>query len=465
MSRQKIDHRYLLEHVLPLAELPGDIQAATSRALESDDPVQHEAATRRAIDALVAAGVLAPGTPEAGSERYVNRETGDTLTVRWSEPEPPVVKLSIPTGTHAGRVSLDIVHELLTLDEELFRSDTTSPASLGDIVRSSLAVLTKVIGADFVTFVPVEADYSVELGGPARDASRHVAVIQRFLEPRESAVVYLSDARVEPALLALAPSADFASVVIAAVGGDDRHAPLRGYLQAWSRRPGFLSHDGLVTASLFADQLTETLRKATVLERLVYYDALTGLYNRHFFNVQMKTEMARARRAGHSFALAIVDLDDFKSVNTRFGYYGGNDLLVQVAQVLKGQIRPFDIAARWGGEEFGLILTPPVVAHEAISVCNRLREAVASHPHTVSGLDLAKHDVTLSLSIGVALFPDDGETGKRLWTAANTALGIAKTQGKNRVVYHGEGRHRRHDAPPERDAAPTEDDPTGTRGA
>ena len=129
------------------------------------------------------------------------------------------------------------------------------------------------------------------------------------------------------------------------------------------------------------------------------------------------------------------DIDDFRGINTRFGYEGGNQALATTAQVLKTGLRPFDSVARWGGEEFALILTSPVTLQDAASVCERLRRSTELSRIAVIGLAGESVTTQLTISIGGAVYPDDGTTAASLWRSANAALIHAKKTGKNKVVF------------------------------
>jgi two-component system cell cycle response regulator len=136
-------------------------------------------------------------------------------------------------------------------------------------------------------------------------------------------------------------------------------------------------------------------------------------------------------------ALCIADIDDFKSFNTAYGYEAGNQVLVQVAQALKHAVRPFDIVARWGGEEFAVLLTAPMSSDDAATISERLRATVERQLVRLEGLDRQSHHVGVRVSVGVALFPDHAGQGHELWRAANQALLAAKRPPKNRVVFFG----------------------------
>jgi diguanylate cyclase (GGDEF)-like protein len=131
-----------------------------------------------------------------------------------------------------------------------------------------------------------------------------------------------------------------------------------------------------------------------------------GVYNRAYFELQARNEMARSQRESASLALCIADIDDFKSVNTIYGYEAANAVLHQVASTLKNGVRPFDTVARWGGEEFAVLLTPPVQVEDVTAICERLRVAVERLQLHVEGLDRRLYEVRVTVSMGVAMFPD-----------------------------------------------------------
>jgi len=171
------------------------------------------------------------------------------------------------------------------------------------------------------------------------------------------------------------------------------------------------------------------------LQRLVFVDALAGVANSAFFRQALDNEVARAQREGKSIALVIADIDDFKRFNTEFGYEGGNSVLRGVAQEFKHALRPFDTVARWGGEEFAMLLTAPVTREDAETVAERLRAAVDDARHGIVGLDGKPHKVRVTVSLGAALYPDDAHSAQDLWRRANQALLLAKAPPKNRVVF------------------------------
>jgi two-component system cell cycle response regulator len=192
-------------------------------------------------------------------------------------------------------------------------------------------------------------------------------------------------------------------------------------------------HDVPVTATACALLFALTLVRMTGLvadqRRLASTDALTGLRTRRFLEAQLPVEIARARRAGDSMALFIVDVDHFKSVNDRFGHPAGDRALAEIANRLRAASRDGDVLARYGGEEFAL-LSPDIAADELPIVAERLRARVADTP-----IELAcGSSVAVTVSVGTASYPLHADGPTELIALADRALYRAKAQGRDRVV-------------------------------
>jgi diguanylate cyclase (GGDEF)-like protein len=161
---------------------------------------------------------------------------------------------------------------------------------------------------------------------------------------------------------------------------------------------------------------------------LANIDGLTGLYVRRYFDVRLVEEIERARRFGTSFALILLDLDDFKRLNDTLGHLGGDRALREVAAIAASQLRGVDLAARYGGEELAFLL-PRTSLVDAHAVAERIREAVASHVVVESG-----HSWRITASLGVAGWAESGGAEPSdLIARADAALYRAKRAGKNRV--------------------------------
>ncbi|MEC4687817.1 MAG: diguanylate cyclase, partial [Nitrospirota bacterium] len=174
--------------------------------------------------------------------------------------------------------------------------------------------------------------------------------------------------------------------------------------------------------------LTMTNRE---LQELSITDSLTGLYNRRYMMNALTNEVARAQRQNHHFSLLMIDIDYFKKYNDTYGHLAGDDLLIKVGSVFRESIRSVDFAARYGGEEF-LIMLPEHGTDGAMEVAERIRTKVAS---ATTGDENRKDPVTVS--IGVAAFPENGATPAALIASADAALYQGKQRGRNRVVLSG----------------------------
>ena len=166
-------------------------------------------------------------------------------------------------------------------------------------------------------------------------------------------------------------------------------------------------------------------------ERGALVDELTGLYNRRYFNDAIHREVERFKRFGQQFSLVMLDVDHFKRFNDTYGHLAGDDALQAVAAVLLETARTFDHVVRYGGEEFALIL-PHTDADQAAAAAERLRQAVERRPVQALG-----QPSTLTVSLGVATFPEDAINARDLIGRADEALYEAKLT-RNRVCSYTE---------------------------
>lgn len=159
------------------------------------------------------------------------------------------------------------------------------------------------------------------------------------------------------------------------------------------------------------------------------HDPLTGLHNRDYGESRLTEAIALARRQGRSVIVALADLDHFKAVNDRFGHAAGDEVLRRTADVLRRSFRASDLIARYGGEEF-LIVLPEAEVDAARDRIRRFHRSFADSPAV---LPAPTREEALTFSIGVAAFPDDGDTGADLLKRADQRLYAAKEAGRNRV--------------------------------
>jgi diguanylate cyclase (GGDEF)-like protein len=209
------------------------------------------------------------------------------------------------------------------------------------------------------------------------------------------------------------------------------HARGRLYavLALYRRRGAFTAEEledvhGLARQASTAIQATYDHEDA---RRLSLTDGLTGLWNRRQFEMRAAQELERSARFGERFAVVLADLDAFKAVNDTYGHLAGDAVLIETARRLVTHTREVDLVARFGGEEFVLLL-PQTDAAGAWNVAEKVRAEVAAAP-----VDTDQGPLQISLSAGVACHPADGATIEALLAAADEALYEAKAAGKNRV--------------------------------
>jgi diguanylate cyclase (GGDEF)-like protein/putative nucleotidyltransferase with HDIG domain len=169
------------------------------------------------------------------------------------------------------------------------------------------------------------------------------------------------------------------------------------------------------------------------LEEEARVDAKTGLANARHFMEELTEELTRARRFGRPLSVIVADLDLLRNINNTYGHLAGDAVLAAVAGILDAHVRHYDVAARFGGEEFAIVL-PETTEREAWETAERIREAVASTPIWAES---AGQYVSATLSMGVAAFPSHGTDPDDLLHHADLAAYRAKLQGRNRAVRAG----------------------------
>jgi diguanylate cyclase (GGDEF)-like protein len=425
-----IGFRELLEQVLPVDRLPSPERSQVQRALKSGLPRELEAAALMTMERLADQGALKRLPPPADAPRQVRYQRPDSSDVIRVDLQAPVERDGVmlyPRALLPTRASADLSHvrRLLHWEDSGIFSDPRS--------SQARAMLHEHLGETGRELLGTEDLRMFALPEPGAEG------VESPLDPelaaealaRPSFLFYCPEVTRSRRLARHASRGIRALALLAVVSSEQEPIAL---LEVRHARSMPFDAEDLARVALLADFCATMLERAARLEKLVFVDGTTGVYNRSYFELQARNEMARALREKASLALCIADLDDFKAVNTAYGYEAANAVLHQVANTLRNGVRPFDTVARWGGEEFAVLLTAPVQADDVIAVCERLRTAVERLHLHVEGLDRRLYEVRVTVSMGVALFPDHGDNPQELWRAANQALLIAKRPPKNRVV-------------------------------
>lgn len=199
-------------------------------------------------------------------------------------------------------------------------------------------------------------------------------------------------------------------------------------------KPRQLNRRELRLAGLLGMQAAIALDKLNIMEQTKHEalsDELTKLYNHRFYVGKLSEEFNRAKRYHNDLSLCIIDVDDFKRYNDTNGHPKGNKVLADIAAILTRQARNFDIVCRYGGEEFAIIL-PGTSREAACRFAKRVCKNVAKHNFEHGNTQPLGR---VTISVGVASFPDDGTWAEKLEEMADKALYNAKEAGKNRVCY------------------------------
>lgn len=200
------------------------------------------------------------------------------------------------------------------------------------------------------------------------------------------------------------------------------------------RVPGLEKVQTLEVFATMAVTALQTARQYEEIKRLTFEDGLTSAFNHRYFQENLSREIQRHSRSRSNLALAMLDIDDFKKINDTFGHPAGDEILKGLVAEMKTHARDSDIVARYGGEEFAIIF-PDTPASHAKGAANRVRQLIEARSFTIPQLG---RSLQITVSVGVACFPQDAETAEELIARADAALYVAKKDGKNRVVVAGD---------------------------
>jgi diguanylate cyclase (GGDEF)-like protein len=321
---------------------------------------------------------------------------------------------------------------LADLSSELAR--TMDPLRIGDLIAQHLAVATDAAECGICYWDPTN-DRVLTYGYHPRERREVVdeaypladyPATRLLLETRTELMVSVDDDSADPAEVAYLRSIGMGSMVMLpliarglSIGTIELYAT--GALPFDDRR--------LRLARRLADEAAMALDNARLVEELrhqAFHDSLTGLANRGLFGDRVDHALALSARTGASIAVLFLDLDDFKTVNDRFGHPGGDDLLRVVSGRIMDVLRPGDTAARLGGDEFAILLEDLASPEDALLVADRLIDTVRTPIH------IADSDALTGVSIGIAVSAAGDDRAEDLLRNADFAMYRAKSAGKGR---------------------------------
>ena len=201
---------------------------------------------------------------------------------------------------------------------------------------------------------------------------------------------------------------------------------------AYTKEP--ITKDDIRLLTMFANQAGMAIENASLYEKTVILsqtDSLTRLWNHGYFHYKLGELLEKAKKENLHLSLIILDLDNFKIYNDELGHQIGDEILIKISQIIRESSRKDDFACRYGGEEFTIIL-PRTTKQEAYIIAERLRERIEKFPFKQEDILPEKR---LTVSLGIASFPEDGTTKQDLITCADKRLYEAKSLGKNRTCY------------------------------
>ncbi len=190
----------------------------------------------------------------------------------------------------------------------------------------------------------------------------------------------------------------------------------------------------VVAKTLERSRLRQKAEEGEIYKQLSRIDGLTELYNYTFFQQLLKTEVERAGRYGHQLSLLMIDIDNFKGYNDAYGHPAGDEALRKLARVMSRAVRGCDFIARYGGDEFVVVL-PETDQSEAKTIGERLRTLVSKTKFDGTQKD---RESIITVSVGLATYPRDAQTREDLVKRADQALYKAKSKNRNNLCVYGE---------------------------
>ncbi len=361
----------------------------------------------------------------------------------WSRPDPVLSQAAIAGELLIAKIRLGLASLILSIPliDMMFFPDDPKEAIVGLSLTGATFALSLVVfvlirreyNPSWLSFVTSSFDVSLVSGALALFLvlnEPHTAVNSKvvfegyFLAIASTSLRY--DKRVCVTAGALAVTEYLTIVAIAASHwnlNSSQYAPYIYGMFSWSNQISRLII--MATAALLSLALVSRSQK---LLQLATRDPLTGLFNRGYVDDRLAVELSRASRYGNALSIAVIDADRFKALNDAYGHLAGDRALRVIGSLLHDSFRQSDTAGRYGGEEFVVIL-PETAPEAALQKIESLRETVAQTP-----IAIGENNLGITISAGLASFPQDGTKAADLFALADERLFQAKREGRNRVI-------------------------------
>lgn len=358
----------------------------------------------------------AAGAAAATEPPWTAGPAGAELAV--GPPEPALEAVAGPAGLPDATSFLDPFLELASIEAQL--------EPFGDRLRRIALQLETALPGATVKLLVLDAESAEQLGDGAvqlldQAAAQDVPHYREALRQGETQFATSAPVGADPS------SGRIAAAVPLYVGG----APWGLLRVTWERGSVASLPELARLLTPLARLVAVAIQNQTMLEKLVFVDPLTGVYNRAFYDRQVTLEIERANRTNQKLALLVMDVDDFKPINDQYGHRAGDQVLSQLAREVRARMRKIDLMFRYGGEEFVLLL-PGADLEEAQRTAERLRAVVAEQRYAPES---APAPLRVTVSVGGAVYPDQSRTKTGLFNAADSALYRAKSEGKNRIAF------------------------------
>jgi len=376
---------------------------------------------------------------------------GDKKTISWIR-EPQAFMLSMPSASEAVafserifseanaiRESSNTMKRVVTLKAELnffeeLNHVMSKPSDINDILSAIMKQATKMTGAESWSVHLVmpgtgELNCAKTSGRLSKTCASTISAIASWnVKYRKSVMVedISKDRRFGPKTLK-ACSNRCVSIIGAHIEGK---SGIIGSLELLKGRQPFTKEDldFLVKLADRAALVIERISLQQRLEELVVTDDLTNLFNTRYLTRSVETEMYRSRRYGHSLSVIFMDVDHFKNVNDAHGHLAGSKVLVEMAEILIRELRNIDIVARYGGDEFVIVLPQTSLAN-AMAIAERIRESIEKHVF----LSSEELNLRLTASFGVAAYPESAKNKDALIKIADESMYNVKRHTRNGV--------------------------------